>query len=194
MTLMIQEGDVKLFQILNDGDMVIENGVAEMNGGLATAAYLSIFGGNEDDNGRPRDVKSWWGNFIEDDPSARYISETQHLMQALPLITGNLIRIEDAVSRDLEWFLTEKIASSITVEATIPGVNKVDINVRIVAEGIESTFSFTENWKLDLRLQPLTKPIKVLSTEIFSILQEDDFIILTEDGRPLQQEVKLINE
>ena len=49
---MTQQGDVLLFQTVDDGEINIENGVVEMSGGLETAAYLSLYGGNEDDDGR----------------------------------------------------------------------------------------------------------------------------------------------
>lgn len=190
MTLEVQQGDVKLFQTLDDGDMTIESGVVEMNGGLGTAAYLSLFGGNEDDNATPGNDLTWWGNLIELDRSRHYTSETQHLMQSLPLITGNLSRIQDAAKRDLNWFLTEKIASSVEVEARIPDVNTVTLDVRIIAEGVESSFKFTENWKLDLRLQPLPDPPRKLSTSIFYFLLESGDFLLQESGDLLEQETK----
>lgn len=185
-----QQGDVRLYQILDDGDIVIENGIAEMNGGLGTAVYLSLFGGNEDDNGRPDNALQWWGNFIEINPRRRYTSELQNLMQSLPLITGNLQRIEDAATRDLKWFLTEKIASNVEVEASIPGVNRVDITVRIEADGRESSFQFTENWKLDHRLEVTPEaPRKLSTTVVYFLLESGDFL-LQENGDLLEQESK----
>lgn len=186
-----QQGDVRLYQILDDGDIIIENGIAEMNGGLATAAYLSLFGGNEDDNGRPDNSSTWWGNFIEPDLSRRYVSELQHLMQTLPLITGNLRRIEDAALRDLRWFLTEQIASSVEVEAFIPDVNRVDITVRIEADGREVTFQFTENWKLDFALQSPPSIPGVVSNELFYFLLEGGGQLLYEDGGLVELENRL---
>lgn len=177
-----QQGDVRLYQILDDGDIVVKNGIAEMNGGLGTAAYLSLFGGNEDDNGRPNNSLQWWGNFIEIDPSKRYTSELQNLMQSLPLITGNLRRIEDAATRDLKWFLTENIASRVEVEASIPGINRVDITVKIEANGQESTFQFTENWRLDVSLQLPPVILKNVGTDIFHVLTEGDNFLNYEDG------------
>lgn len=187
----IQQGDVKLYQILDDGDVVIEDGIAEMNGGLGTAAYLSLFGGNEDDNGRPGNSLSWWGNFLEDNPSGKYTSELQHLTQTLPLITGNLRRIEDAALRDLGWFLSERIASSVIVEASIPDVNRVDITVRIEANGQENIFRFTENWKLDLALQPLPVILDNLGQDLFHILLEDGGALVYENAGFIELENKL---
>lgn len=142
-----QQGDVKLFQTDDEGDITVRDGVVEMGGGLETAAYLSLFGGNEDDDGLTDNPKTWWGNLGEIDPVRQYRSETQNLLRGIPATSGNLRRIEDAASRDLAWFISERVASSISVSASIPGVNRVKITVDIEADGIESRFEFVENWK-----------------------------------------------
>jgi phage gp46-like protein len=143
----MQQGDVLLFQTDDDGEINVENGVVEMSGGLETAAYLSLFGGNEDDDGRDNNALTWWGNLDEVDPVRQYRSETQHLLQSIPATSGNLRRIEDAASRDLAWFTEQNVASSVTVEVSIPGINRVKITVNIEAVGEESSFEFVENWK-----------------------------------------------
>lgn len=144
---MTQQGDVLLFQTDDDGDIIVTNGVVEMTGDFRTAAYLSLFGGNEDDDGRANNEKTWWGNLDEIDPAKRYVSETQNLLQSLSATSANLRRIEDAVGRDLQWFLTKSIASSIDVDVSIPALNRILIIVNIEANGEESQFEFTENWR-----------------------------------------------
>lgn len=144
---MTQQGDVLLEQTTDDGEITVVNGVVTMSGGLETAAYLSLFGGNEDDDGRPENRKTWWGNLLEVDPAKKYVSETQHLLQAIPATSANLRKIEDAAKNDLNWFLTNNVASSIEVFASIPALNKVGLTVNINAQGEESEFNFTENWK-----------------------------------------------
>ena len=144
---MPQQGDVLLFQTDDDGEITVEGGVVEMSGGLETAAYLSLFGGNEDDTGADGDPANWWANLDEIDPADRYRSETQNLLQAIPATTGNLRRIEDAAGRDLAWFIEKKVASSVTVVVTMPGVNRIKYSIAIEANGGESSFEFVENWK-----------------------------------------------
>lgn len=144
---MAQQGDVKLVQTNNDGDIDVVNGVVAMSGGLETAAYLSLFGGNEDDDGRDQNSHSWWGNNGEATEN-QYHSKTQYLLDKLPATTGNLLRIQDAVATDLAWLTSAKIASSITITVSIPAVNSVNINIIIEADGLESEFNFTENWKV----------------------------------------------
>ena len=144
---MAQQGDIVLFQTDDGGNITVENGIVDMSGGLETAAYLSLFGGNEDDDGRDDNSSNWWGNLDENDPASQYRSETQHLLQSLPISTGNLSRIEDAVLRDLAWFIEQKVASSVTVEVYIPALNTIKINITIEAQGEESSFEFVEIWK-----------------------------------------------
>lgn len=144
---MIQQGDVKLFQTDDDGEITVENGLVEMSGGLETAAYLSMFGGNEDDDGRGDNPHKWWANLDETETAKQFRSETQNLLQGIPATTGNLLRIEDAINRDLAWFLDNNVASSVTVSVSMPAVNRIKIIIDIEANGEESSFEFVENWK-----------------------------------------------
>lgn len=148
---MSQQGDVQLFQSVDGGEITVVNGLMTMSGGLGTAAYLSLFGGNEDCTGRPDCPFSWWANFSETDKAFKQISVTQYLLKTLPAIPVNLRRIEDAVTEDLQWMLDNNIASDIDAHnVSIIGVNKIKIIVRIIAEGVESRFEFVENWKAEL--------------------------------------------
>ena len=142
-----QQGDVLLFQTPDDGDICVVGGIVAMSGGLETAAYLSLFGGNSDDDGRDESSATWWGNLNETGDSRRYRSETQNLLRAIPSIPANLRRIEDAARRDLAWFLTDNVASKITVAVSMPGLNKIRIIIDIEAVGEESQFDFVENWR-----------------------------------------------
>lgn len=139
--------DVLLFQTNDNGEIEIEDGLVTLTPGLDTAAYLSLFGGNWKDDGSQNNRQTWWGNIGEQDPSQRYRSETQYLLGTIPAITRNLRRIEDAATRDLQWLLDESIASSLTVSASLIGLNRVKIEVIIRAEGDESQFNYTENWR-----------------------------------------------
>ena len=143
----MQQGDVNLFQTDDDGEISVVNGVVQMTGSFETAAYLSLFGGNEDDDGSAGNPQTWWGNLGVVDGAGKYVSETQNLLQAIPATSANLLRIEEAVKRDLQWFLDLSVASSVTVAVSIPALNRVKIVVRIEAVGEESEFSFVENWK-----------------------------------------------
>lgn len=142
-----QQGDVSLFQTVDDGDISVISGVVEMNGGLETMAYLCLFGGNFDDDGSQDSTAAWWGNLDEEDPARKYVSETQNLMAGLATNTANLQRLQDAAERDLAVFLTENIASSVDIVLSMPAVNRVDFFIKIDAFGQEFEFTFTQNWE-----------------------------------------------
>lgn len=139
----MQEGDVLLYQTNDDGDINVTDGLIEMSGGLRTAAYLSLFGGNEDDDGIAGNVNTWWGNLSENEKSHKYISETQNLLESLPITSANLLRIEDAVKRDLAWFKDTGVATNISVSASILGLNITKLSINIDQE----RFEFVENWR-----------------------------------------------
>lgn len=142
-----QQGDVKLFQTVDGGDINVVNGVVDMSGGLETTVYLALFGGNEDDDGSKDNIHSWWGN-KEEITEKQYHSRTQYLLKSLPVTSNNLVHIEDAVVLDLAYLIDLKIASSVDVVVIIPALNSININVSIIANGVESEFNFTENWKV----------------------------------------------
>jgi phage gp46-like protein len=145
-----QNGDVYLFQTIDDGEMDIENGIVTMSAGLDTAVYLSLFGGNYEDDGSYQNQYEWWGNRSETIPSHKYRSETQALLRSIPISSGNIIRMEAVAVRDLNWILEERIADKIDVTVTIPGIDQVTFDIRITAQGVETKFSFTENWRASL--------------------------------------------
>lgn len=144
-----QQGDVLLFQTNDDGEINVSAGVVEMAGGLETAAYLSLFGGNEQDSGRPGDPLTWWGNVDEGLPERRYRSETQYLLRSIPAIPANLRRLEQAAGRDLSWLVDVGAATDVSAAASMPGLNRVRLVVTIQANGTPTTIEYFENWKAD---------------------------------------------
>lgn len=137
--------DVRLYQTDDGGEIDIVNGqILLSKDGLETAAYLSLWGGNEDDGGGTADERrQWWANFQEPDPSRRYRSETQSLLRSIPLIPANLRRLEEAAGRDLAWFTDSKLATAVAVRATMPALNTVHFDVKIEIDGRVFPFEFT---------------------------------------------------
>lgn len=136
--------DVLLEQINDDGEITIEGGLVELTDDFRTMAYLCLFGGNEDDDGRDDNRLTWWGNLGETEDTFKYVSETQHLLNVLPATTGNLLRLDDAAARDLQVFIDTGIAKTVTVETSIPAVNTVQF---VIAIDGDETATFLENWK-----------------------------------------------
>ena len=142
-----QFGDVLLFQTNDDGNINVSSGITEMTSGFETAVYLSLFGGNEDDNGQESNPKQYWGNLLENQPDRKYRSQTQFLLRSIPISSGNLRRIDEAVRSDLQWLLNGNIASELSVITTIIGKDKIKITVSIFADGVNIELNFVENWK-----------------------------------------------
>lgn len=136
--------DVLLFQSTDGGEINIEGGLVELTDDFRTAAYLSLFGGNERDDGSDDNVNTYWANLNETDPSRKYVSETQHLLVVLPPTTGNMLRLEDAAGRDLKWLADIGAVTEIVVVVSVPALNTVKFAISI--NGNE-TVEFIENWK-----------------------------------------------
>ena len=144
-----QQGDILVFQTIDDGEFNIEGGITEMTPGLGNFAYLCMFGGNEDDSGAQNDPDEYWGNLLSSDPGEHYRSETQHLLGVLPVTTGNLQRLRRAAERDLKPMIDAGAATTITVEVSLITYNSVEFVIEI--EGEQSlTLNFTENWQASL--------------------------------------------
>lgn len=134
--------DVLLRQTADGGSITVESGLFLLSDGLETAVYLSLFGGNEQDSGEGASDQQWWGNLSETEPARTYRSETQFLLRALPAIPVNLLRIEQAAGRDLQWMIDEGAAQSVKVSAHIPALNRVAVNVALVVLARLIQFSF----------------------------------------------------
>lgn len=128
--------DVRIFQQPEGGDIECIAGQITMDDGLASAAYLSLFGGNEDDSGDDADLpREWWANKTESDANKKFRSRTQSLLRGLPLTSGNLSLVEDAAAQDLQWMLDTKLADFVGASASIPALNWIKIEVRIEIQG-----------------------------------------------------------
>ena len=133
--------DVRIFQTADGGEVTITNGQFAMSDGLDVAAYLSIFGGNEDDSAQTADdPKQWWGNLGESDPVKKYRSALQFLLLTLPLTPTNLQRLEEAAQSDLAWML-ESIATDLAVRATMPGPKRCDLDCALTIDGKTTSFN-----------------------------------------------------
>ena len=136
--------DPLLQQTNDDGEITYTNGQIVMSDGLETSAYLSMFGGNERDaGGDATEHLQWWGNLTEPEETRHYRSELQNLLRSIPLIPANLRRMEDAAERDLDWMKGTGLATFVGVEASIPALNRVQIDIRIEIGDENFSFVFT---------------------------------------------------
>ncbi len=134
-----------LLRLFNDGgDIEYLNGRITLSAGLETAAFNSLFGGNERDPGlEGDDPLEWWGNKTESLEVRKLRSQFQHLIETLPLVPANLRRLEDAAGIDLGWFVTDGPASFVQVVASQPAINRVRVDIGILIDDELFKFSFT---------------------------------------------------
>jgi len=135
--------DVRMFHGPDGGDIAFVGGLLEMSDGLFEAVYLSLFGGNDRDSGLPGDLsKQWWGNFSEPDPAKHYRSETQFLLDTLPPTSGNLRRIEAAVTNDLAWLTSSKLVRAVRATVSMPARSSIHIAGEIDVDGSAEGYRF----------------------------------------------------
>lgn len=144
------EGDLLLKSTNDGGDIEIQDDFFVMEGGLKSATYISLFGGNIKDNGTESTKnKSWWGNQLSpNEPNKKIISRTMAIIKGLPATPANLRKVEQSASDDLSWFKDEGICDNIEIEGSIPSRNRLELNVRMLKDGNEiDNFKFIENWE-----------------------------------------------
>jgi phage gp46-like protein len=136
--------DVRLYQTADGGEIDYLNGNPVMADGLETAAYLSLFGGNHDDSGTEGDdPRQWWGNVDETIEARKLRSETQFLLQGISNAAANVLRLQDAATRDLAWFVTEDIADRVAVAVSVPTLNTVNFEIEIEIDSTVYQFTIT---------------------------------------------------
>lgn len=145
---MTTQGDLLVFQTGDGGNITIEqNQDVQQTGGFETDFYLSLFGGNEDDDVSPSSKKSWWANLLEDDPAFQFRSRFQNLLISLPLVSGNIRKLEDAAKLDLQSYIDIGAVETIEVTISITGPRRVRIVIDSVADGENIQVVFLANWQ-----------------------------------------------
>lgn len=149
---MSQEGDVLLISTLDGGDIIVDNDLVKMTGGFETAIYLSLAGGNIEDNGTESTKnKGWWGNQLEDDQSKKLISRLQNLIKAIPATPANLRKAIQAASDDLAWFISDGIADSVPVQGSLVERNRLQLIIEIIKDGEKlAEFKWLQNWLAEM--------------------------------------------
>lgn len=138
--------DVLFSATPDGGEISLTNNLLDMDAGLETAVYLSLFGGNADDDATDATKSAqWWGNLLPGDTQLPLRCRTQNLIRSLPATTGNLARLRDAAIRDLAW-IVGSFADSYKVDTGMPALNRVALRIDISVGDQTYTFVFDEHW------------------------------------------------
>ena len=147
-SLQVFEGDLLLCDTLDGGDIAISNGFIVSDRTFNTAIYLSLFGGNQEDNGRVRNSKTWWGNTLRGvNENQKLVSRFQAIIFGLPMTTKNILKADEAAKLDLAWLIDEGFADEITTDGRAAGHNRLSLKVQLKAGGeIIYTHTFLTPW------------------------------------------------
>lgn len=133
-----QQGDLVFVNTLEGGDLVFENGLFTMDGGLQTAVYISLF------------TRSWWADGFGGN-LARRIAET-------PLTSASRPTFERAAERDLAWLIREGVATSVRVTARIPASKRLDLDVEVDGRDVGRWSINWENFFIPQTLDGFIEP------------------------------------
>jgi phage gp46-like protein len=143
------EGDLLLTETRDGGDIQIENDLFASDRSFNTAVYLSLFGGNKDDNGKVKNNKTWWGDTFDGiTENEKLVSRFQNILYGSPMTTENIQEAENAALLDLKWIIDEGIADKISALGQASARNRFYLRVELRAHGksvYENTFSLF--WK-----------------------------------------------
>lgn len=129
------QGDLLLIDTPDGGDVLLENDLFVADPNLATAVYISLFGGNKEDAGKIQTNKTWWGNTLEGTGEAeKIVSRFQHIITAMPLSVKYLKAAETAAKLDLQWIVELGIADVIESEMQIKEKNIFILTIKILKD------------------------------------------------------------
>jgi phage gp46-like protein len=130
------EGDLLLEETPDGGEVRIENGLFASDRSFGTAVYLSLFGGNKDDNGKVKNNKTWWGNTLPGvAENEKIVSRFQAVICGLPMSAKNIQEAEKAARLDLQWIIDEGIADKIIISGNAAARNKFILRTDIQSGG-----------------------------------------------------------
>jgi len=120
--------DLLIYETGNGGDLKLRGNDLAMVDGVENMPYLACFGGNVEGN--------WWGNelLMPNRPDRHFVSETERTLNSVALNSAGRVKIEQAVLNDLAFLKKAMPGTSISVSASIAGVDKVVIKVNISGE------------------------------------------------------------
>lgn len=130
-----QMRDVWMFQTNDDGQVYAEDGDLVRTDGLETAAYLSLFGGNVEDDGTSGNRAAWWGNAITGTESQHMTSRYQNFIEGREISSADLLRAEDLAMQDLSW-LSELGLSVDSLSVSATGLDRTTLKADIGGQNI----------------------------------------------------------
>ena len=139
--------DIKLYS----NDIKIQNGILDLDNGLQTAIYISLFtdrriGEDNEIPDRSNDRRGYWGDTLEDEPLGSFLWTLDR-----EKITTSLLNKIDTYSKDaLNWLIEDGIASEINtiVERDSKNIEQINIEIQIIKPDEKSeSYRYSLNWE-----------------------------------------------
>lgn len=129
-------GDVYVYDTDDGAEINIVNGLIMPDMGFRTAVYISLFGGNKEDNGEVVTNETWWGNKFENlSENEKYVSRFQAFINSVPMTSKNISLAEEKIKQDLQWFIDDQIAESVDVDIKVIDKKRIDVKIVITKAG-----------------------------------------------------------
>jgi phage gp46-like protein len=129
---------IKLICDLTTGQLSAK-GKIELDPGLGTPIFLSLFGGNvkgiTTKTRKPAGVENldWFGNlYLQEENKPLFNSKFETYLKENPLTSGNLIKLKELALSDLDWIIQKKAVKSFEIVFEIKGANSVQIEITAI--------------------------------------------------------------
>jgi len=150
--------DVKLVELGDGGDVVLNNNDLELVTGFQNMPYIALFGGNlKQSTTGPKtneQIFDYWGNFLFH-PTTQPVwfnSKTERLLNEVAITSAGRIQIEQQVKKDLEFM---NAFANVTVSVSLVTVDRIKIYIEIIEPNVEQPTSYGYIW--DTMEQELTE-------------------------------------
>jgi phage gp46-like protein len=135
--MIIREGDIKLYQTSDGGEINITFGEPEMEGGLFTSVFISLFESDATD--------VWINEYLQEDEKVegRFYS----FIKGVPKTISNIQKASEFAKMDLAWMIKNKTADEINVDIQSKDIKSITLNIEIIKNGLiilETKFDI--NW------------------------------------------------
>lgn len=137
-----------IFEDGSGGQLVLRNNEIVQTKGLATIAYLLMFGGNVDaetqKENAPGELKfDWWGNDSSKPKSTWINSRTEKTLMGIALTSESRYIIEESVKYDVSSLSRY---GKVSVNVIFTSVNRVNITITISEPDVVTDQSLSLTW------------------------------------------------
>ena len=130
--------DLELIETLNGGDLVKNAKDLKVIYGFEAMPYMAMFGGNTEESTPTTRVEGeqyndFWANDLlwPKDASLQINSETERVMNNVPLTSFGRLQIEQAIKKDLEFF---RGVAEVKVAVTILSDDRIAIGIQLTQQ------------------------------------------------------------